>query len=133
MPITVGIDGGYVRHWDNKKTNFEVIVGKSLPEDSSGKCFGFVPAYDAKPKRRLYELLKSQGMQLNQQIAFLSDGGDTVRNLPRYLNPEAEHLLDCFHVTMRLTVLHQTAKGVPMTLDQGEDRFELREPLLGVG
>lgn len=35
-PITVGIDGGYVRHWDNKKTNFEVIVGKSIPEE--GGC-----------------------------------------------------------------------------------------------
>jgi hypothetical protein len=130
MPITVGIDGGYVRHWDNKKTNFEVIVGKSIPEDSSSKCFGFVPSYDAKPKRRLYEVLKSQGMQRNQQIAFLSDGGDTVRNLQLYLNPEAEHLLDWFHVTMRLTVLHQIAKGVPITVGQGEDRFELREPLL---
>jgi hypothetical protein len=29
------------------------------------------------------------------------------------LNPEAEHLLDWFHVTMRLTVLLQTAKGMP--------------------
>src|SRR5207245_3964222 len=28
-PITVGIDGGYVRDWDAKKHNFEVIVGKS--------------------------------------------------------------------------------------------------------
>ena len=30
-PITVGIDGGYVRDWDEKKRNFEVIVGKSTP------------------------------------------------------------------------------------------------------
>ena len=28
-PITVGIDGGYVRDWEAKKHNFEVIVGKS--------------------------------------------------------------------------------------------------------
>jgi hypothetical protein len=28
-PITVGIDGGYVRDWEAKKGNFEVIVGKS--------------------------------------------------------------------------------------------------------
>jgi hypothetical protein len=28
-PITVGIDGGYVRSWEAKKKNFEVIVGKS--------------------------------------------------------------------------------------------------------
>jgi hypothetical protein len=29
-PITVGIDGGYVRDWDEKKGHFEVIVGKSI-------------------------------------------------------------------------------------------------------
>lgn len=29
-PITVGIDGGYVKKWDDKKTHFEVIVGKQV-------------------------------------------------------------------------------------------------------
>jgi hypothetical protein len=29
-PIIVGIDGGYVRDWDEKKRQFEVIVGKSI-------------------------------------------------------------------------------------------------------
>jgi hypothetical protein len=59
----------------------------------------------------LYEALKAQGMQMNQQVIFLSDGGDDVRNLQLYLNPLAEHLLDWFHITMRLTVLGQLAKG----------------------
>jgi hypothetical protein len=131
-PITVGIDGGYVRHWDNKKTNFEVIVGKSIPEEGVSKCFGLVQSYDDTPKRRLFEVLKSQGMQFNQQIVFLSDGGVTVRNLQLYLNPEAEHLLDWFHVTMRLTVLHQTAKGLPMTVGEEDEQCELREPALKV-
>ena len=40
---------------------------------------GFVQSYDTKPKRRLFEVLQSQGMQANQQLTFLSDGGDTVR------------------------------------------------------
>jgi hypothetical protein len=31
---------------------------------------------------------------MNQQITFLSDGGDTVRDLQLYLNPQAEHILD---------------------------------------
>jgi len=35
---------------------------------------------------------------MNQQLTFLSDGGDTVRDLQLYLSPEAEHLLDWFHV-----------------------------------
>jgi hypothetical protein len=119
-PITVGIDGGYVRDWEAKKHNFEVIVGKSTlafkrDEEEpmpAGKRFGFVQTLDAKPKRRLFEVLKSQGMQLNQQITFLSDGSDTVRDLQLYMSPEAEHILDWHHVTMRLTVLDQYAKGL---------------------
>jgi predicted nucleotidyltransferase len=132
-PLTVGIDGGYVRQWDNKKTHFEVIVGKSIPEEGDSKCFGLVQSYDAKPKRRLFEVLKGQGMQFNQQITFLSDGGETVRNLQLYLNPEAEHLLDWFHITMRLTVLKQTAKGLPMAIsDEDDEKYDLREPTLEI-
>ena len=105
-PITVGIDGGYVKA-QGEQGWFEVIAGKSLlaftrGEESeapvSSKCFAFVQTYDQKPKRRLFEVLQSQGHQLNQQITFLSDGGDTVRDLQLYLNPQAEHLLDWFHV-----------------------------------
>ena len=67
--------------------------------------------FDQKPKRRLFELLKNQGMQENQEIVFLSDGGEDVRKLQLYLNPQAEHLLDWFHVTMRLTVLNRLPKA----------------------
>jgi hypothetical protein len=31
-PLTVGIDGGYVRAWEAKQTHVEVIAGKSMPE-----------------------------------------------------------------------------------------------------
>ena len=75
------------------------------------KCFAFVRTFDTKPKRRLFEVLKSQGMQMNQQMTFLSDGGESVRE-SGVLNPEAEHWLDWFHITMRLTVLGQYTKGV---------------------
>ncbi len=57
-PIFVGFDGAYVRSWNERKTNFEVIVGKSVPTDRQPKCFGFVQAHDTKPKRRLFEYLK---------------------------------------------------------------------------
>lgn len=116
-PLTVGIDGGYVhaREGKNRKAGwFEVIVGKSLQDQQPTKRFGFVATYDTKPKRRLYEMLKNQGLQMNQAITFLSDGGDTVRDLQLYLSPQAEHVLDWFHVTMRLTVMQQIAKDMPV-------------------
>ena len=73
------------------------------------QCFGFVQTYDTKLKRRLVDLLISQGMQANQAVTFLTDGDDDVRDLPLYLNPESAHLLEGFHVTMRLTVMANMA------------------------
>ncbi len=47
-----------------------------------------------------------------------------------YLNPQAEHLLDWFHITMRLTVLLQTAKGLSAKTGEGEETYELRQNVL---
>ncbi|MEQ8189762.1 MAG: ISKra4 family transposase [Candidatus Eremiobacterota bacterium] len=115
-PIAVGIDGGYVYGRDNENRKagcFEIIVGKTMQEHSENKRFGFVNNYDKKPKRRLYETLMSQGFQMNQSITFLSDGGDTVRDLQLYMSPNAEFILDWFHITMRITVMKQMVKGIP--------------------
>jgi hypothetical protein len=92
-PLTVGLDGGYVHACDKTSRKdgwFEVIAGKSMTAEGEAKCFAFVHSYDTKPKRRVFEVLKGQGMQMNQQVIFLSDGGDTVRQLQLYLNPQAE-------------------------------------------
>src|SRR5215510_9526799 len=118
--FTVGIDGGYLRHWFDKKHKFEVIVGKSIlsfDEDEEGKTpslkrFGFVQTLETKSKRRLYEVLHSQDLQMNQEITFLSDGEDTLRQLQLDMSPKATHILDWHHVTMKLTVLSQYGKGL---------------------
>jgi hypothetical protein len=115
LPLTVGLDGGFVHsaHQTSRRDGwFEVIAGKSMPTEGPTRCFAFVQTWDTKPKRRLFEVLRSQGMQANQQVTFLTDGADDVRDLPLYLNPQAEHLLDWFHLTMRLTVMTQMAKSL---------------------
>src|SRR5664279_6374616 len=98
-----------------------LIVGKSILEfrreeeeeaEKSQKRLGFVQTFDEKPRRRLFELLKSQGLAMNQKVVFLSDGGDDVRKVQQYLSPEAEYLLDWFHITMRITVMKQMARGL---------------------
>lgn len=83
-----------------------------MPTDGPPKCFAFVQKIDTKPKRRLFEVLRGQGMQANQQVTFLTDGGEDIRDLPLYLNPHSEHYLDWFHITMRLTVMSNMAKSL---------------------
>jgi len=118
-PITVGIDGGYVRA-AHKNGFFEVIAGRSIvafrresnDEVPEAKCFGYVQTYDEKPRRRLWELMKSQGLQDNQQVVFMSDGGEDVRRVQEYMQPGSEHWIDWFHITMRVTVLQQQTKSL---------------------
>jgi hypothetical protein len=37
-------------------------------------------------------------------------GWGKVRQVQEYLHPNGEHMLDCFHITMRITVLQQQTK-----------------------
>ena len=114
-PLVVGIDGGYIhaREGANRKAGwFEAIVGKSLHETQASKRFGFVCKYDDKPKSRFNTMLQKHGLQMNQGITFLSDGGDTVRNLQQSIAPYSEHLLDWFHITMKITVMKQMVSGL---------------------
>ena len=115
LPIVVGLDGGYVHSSQQRSRTdgwFEVIAGKAIPAAGRPACFGYVQTYDTKPRRRLFEVLKTQGMQANQQVTFLTDGGEDIRDIPCYLNAQAEHLLDWFHLTMRITVMANMAKSL---------------------
>jgi hypothetical protein len=49
-------------------------------------------------------------MQENQQVVFMSDSGEDVRRVQQYLHPFSKHLLDWFHITIRLTVRIAPAK-----------------------
>jgi hypothetical protein len=130
-PITLGIDGGYVRA-AHKEGFFEVIAGRSVlafrraAEDAvpESKCFGYVQTYDQKPRRRLWELMKSQGLQDNQQVVFMSDGGEDVRRVQTYLQPGSEHWIDWFHITMRITVLQQQTKSLQGEVNRGKEAVE---------
>lgn len=110
-PITVSIDGGYLRDWDHKQTHFVAIVGESVPRDRPAKRFGFVQSHDPRPRRHLAEVLTSQGLQHNQERVFLSDGEDSLRQLQCYLRPHSRHLLDWFRLSMRLVGLGHSSGG----------------------
>jgi len=47
--MVVGLDGDYIRDWRDRKRNFELIVGRSVPEEGEDRYIGFVHGYDRKP------------------------------------------------------------------------------------
>jgi hypothetical protein len=110
--VIVGIDGGYVRNWHDKKHNFEVVVGKCMAADRDDRYFGLVRSQDEQPGRRFREVLRSQDLPVTQTVTMLTDGGDSVIGLVGELSPGALHVLDWFHIAMRLTGLGQYARGL---------------------
>jgi hypothetical protein len=92
-PTIVGIDGGYVRNWHDRKRNFEVRVGKSVPGEGGSRYFGLVQGQEDAPKRRLFEVLPTLGLPMNPNVTVLSDGGDSLRAFVGELSPGAVHYL----------------------------------------
>jgi hypothetical protein len=119
-PLTVGIAGGSVRDWEAQQPTCAVIGGTRTlafkrdedDETPSSKRVGFVPTLDTKSKRRLHEVLKSQGMQLKQQSTFLWDGSATVRDRQLYMSPAAEPIVAGFPLSMQRTVVDQYGTGL---------------------
>jgi len=97
-PITVGMDGGDVRHGEEKPPHVDVMVGKSrlafrrtdAAAIPSSTCLGVGQTLDTKPQRRLCEVLQSPGHPRNPPRTCLSEGGETGRALQRSLTPPAE-------------------------------------------
>jgi hypothetical protein len=110
--IVIGLDGGYIRDWRDRRKNFELIVGRSMPDEGEARYIGFVHGYDRKPQRRIIDHLRHQGFQADQDLTFITDGGDEVRALAERISPCSEHVLDWFHITMRITVLRQFTQGL---------------------
>src|SRR4051794_10130906 len=108
--VIVGIDGGYVRNWYDKKCNFEVMVGKSRAIGCNDRYFGLVRSQDDLSDRRLDAIL--QGLPGTPAVTMFTDGGDSVRALAGVMAPGAVPILDWFHIAMRLTVLGQYTKGL---------------------
>jgi hypothetical protein len=82
------------------------------PRDWEARYIGFVHGYDRKPQCRIIDHLRRQGFLANQDLTFITDGGDEVRSLAERISPCSEHVLDWFHITMRITVLRQFAQGL---------------------
>lgn len=88
------------------------MVGKSQREDTTGGCFAYVHRLEPDPPERMQQFLNHEGIQSQQPVTFLSDGGDTVRQAQFGAQLHGEWLLDWFHIGMRFQHLVQLAKGL---------------------
>jgi hypothetical protein len=122
--ITLTIDGGHVKAVRSYQgRSFEVFVAQVSNDGGKQVVFGSMPAEADRQAQQLRGVLRDLGATPQTPVTILSDGADG----PRSLGEEASigpthHVLDWFHLSMRIQHVAQTVKGWPDAT--AEDRQE---------
>src|SRR6202041_2058396 len=126
--LVVGLDGGYVRNRHQRpERNFEVVAGKALNGEGTATRFAFVRNGGSEAVSAVDRAMQQCGVCKTTSITVLTDGDAGLRAVQQQVAPEAEHVLDWFHIAMRFTNLQQLAKGVNALTDGGVRRHALDE------
>ncbi len=113
--IALGIDAGHVRSVRSYQVrSFEAFVAQAGSTGGEAVVFGGVPAEADRQQEQLRGVLRRLGATSDTPVTILSDGADGPRSLGEAacIGPTS-HVLDWFHLAMRIHHVAQTAKGWP--------------------
>ena len=126
--LIVGFDGGYVRNRHQRpERNFEVIAGKALDSGGHAARFAFVRNGGTDAASAISLALQHFGANESTSVTVLTDGDAGLRAIQQQVLPDADHVLDWFHISMRFPNLQQIAKGVSAIADGGVRSHALAE------
>ena len=116
--IALSIDGGHVRSVRQYQVrSFEVLLAQVQNDEGEQIVFSSVPAEALSQKHQLRGVLHGLGATRTTPVTILSDGAEA----PRALGEAASvgptyHVLDWFHLSMRIQHVDQAAKSWPDAL-----------------
>jgi hypothetical protein len=122
--IALSIDAGHVRAMRSYQVRtFEVFIAQASNDDGKRVAFSSVPVRADRQTQQLRGVLQGLGATPGTEVTVLSDGADGPRSLGEAAcaGPTC-HVLDWFHLAMRIHHVAQTIKGWPdVTADHRQD------------
>src|SRR5215218_7899276 len=128
--IALAIDGGHVRSVRRYQVrSFEVFVAQVGSPEGEPVVFASVPAEADRQQQQLRGVLHRLGARPSTPVTILSDGADGPRSLGEAASVgPTNHVLDWFHLAMRIHHVAQTAEGWPAgTPGEREDGARLAD------
>jgi hypothetical protein len=113
--VVLSIDGGHVRAAPQYQgRSFEVLLAQVSNDEGKQVVFAGVPAEAHSQTRQLRGVLHGLGATAETPVTILSDGADGPRSLGEAASPgPTHHVLDWFHLSMRVQHVAQAAKSWP--------------------
>lgn len=126
--VVVGLDGGDVRaRHQRPERNFEIVAGKVLDREGHATRFAFVRNGGAEAVKAASIAFRQSGVTDATSVTLLTDGDAGLRAIHQQVAPQAEHVLDWFHIAMRFTHLTQLARGINGLTDGGIRGYALAQ------
>jgi hypothetical protein len=115
--IALSIDGGHVRSVRSYQVrSFEIFVAQISNDDGKQVVFSSMPAEADRQVQQLRGVLHGLGAAPHTPVTILSDGAEGPRSLGEAASiGPTHHVLDWFHLSMRIQHVAQVAKGWPAT------------------
>ena len=122
--IALAIDGGHVKAVRGYQgRSFEVFIAQVGNDDGKQVVFSTMPDEADQQAQQLRGVLHGLGATSRTPVTILSDGADGPRSLGEAASVgPTHHVLDWFHLSMRIQHVAQTVKGWPHAT--AEDRQE---------
>jgi len=116
--MTVSIDAGHIRAVrGHLGRTFEVMAVQASNDDGNPVLFSGVPGEADRQRRQLNGMLTGLGMTADTEVTILSDGADGPRSLGEAASSgTVYHVLDWFHLAMRIQHAAQCAGGWPANI-----------------
>jgi hypothetical protein len=109
------------------QSHFEVVAGKALDRDGQATRFAFVRSGGSEAVSAVGLALRHCGVNEATSVTVLTDGDAGLRSIHQQVAPNADHILDWFHISMRFKNLEQFAKGINAIADGGVRSHALAE------
>lgn len=122
--ITLAIDAGHVKSVRTyQMRSFEVVIARVGNDQGQEVVFGSMPAEANRQAKPLYHVLRRLGATATKPVTILSDGAEGPRSLSAAASAgPVRHVLDWFHLSMRVQHVAQVVKGwataVPATAER---------------
>jgi hypothetical protein len=113
--IALSIDGGHVRSVRSYQVrSFEVMLAQVSNDKGKHIVFSSMPAEADRQREQLRGVLRGLGATPATPVTILSDGAGGPRSLGEAASVgPTHHVLDWFHLSMRIQHVAQAAKGWP--------------------
>jgi hypothetical protein len=117
--MTLCVDGGHVKSIRSYHIrSFEILVAHAKNDKNRARLFSTVSVVADGEQAQLSTVLRELGATPATPVTVVSDGADAPRILGEKASPgPTRHVLDWFHLAMRLQHVAQTAKSWPCTSD----------------